>query len=145
MGCNIHLLIEKKNKNGCWENVTLYEKLNDTSFEVVELWERDYIFYSLIANVRNYDDLKFISKPRGLPNDISELNLNLLTNIDYHSHSYNTLLELTNFARDIQDNPFLSNSFNKWFQTILDYIKIKEIYISDYNLLNYRIVYAFDN
>ena len=61
MDCDIHMNIEVKTENG-WE---LYSKPNI---------DRNYSLFAKLANVRNCDNkIVPISKPRGLPEDISFL------------------------------------------------------------------------
>lgn len=57
---------------------------------------RNYDMFSLLAGVRDYGDCAPISKPRGLPEDVSEY-IKYLSDrwgCDGHSHSYYTLKEL---------------------------------------------------
>lgn len=78
MGCDIHLHAEVK-INGQWHHY-LKNRI-----------ERDYRLFAKMASVRNEDNkIMPISKPKGLPNDIS-----LITKIDAdhwgadgHSHSW---------------------------------------------------------
>ena len=60
MGCDIHLYVEVKTKNG-WE---LYAHPNI---------RRNYSFFAKLANVQNNGNIKPIANARGLPKDISYL------------------------------------------------------------------------
>lgn len=60
MGCDIHTIVEIK-ENGNWKCID----------EVPEQFnKRDYKIFALLANVRNYFDIKGF-EPKGLPEDIS--------------------------------------------------------------------------
>ena len=59
MGTSIRSLIEcKNNEDGHWKAI---------EWEVIE---DNYRLFSILANVRNWDDIKPISQPRGLPDDL---------------------------------------------------------------------------
>jgi hypothetical protein len=60
MGCDIHMNIEVKTKNG-WE---LYSKPSVDRF---------YKLFAKLANVRNDFGIQPISEPRGIPDDVSYL------------------------------------------------------------------------
>ena len=79
MGCDIHFHIELLNgESNKWEH---YAAPNV---------KRNYDLFAVIADVRNYANIKPISEPKGIPDDIS-----LITSIDCerigrdgHSHSW---------------------------------------------------------
>jgi len=84
MGCDIHMNIEVKTKNG-WE---LYSKPDV---------DRNYQLFAKLANVRNYDyKINPISKLRGIPEDASYLVKKSYEyrRCDAHSASYITCGEL---------------------------------------------------
>ncbi len=66
-----------------------------------ECGRRNYSFFAILADVRNYDSESLIpiSKPRGIPINISEKVMNLAENEceDAHSHSCYTLKELLDY------------------------------------------------
>lgn len=113
MGCDIHLFTERKrsiDKIEKWVNID-YFKLNpyygidkyESQLEVVELYgSRNYRLFSILANVRNYHDNKFISLPKGFPEDSSEFvkSEKERWDGDGHSHSYFTLKELKDFRKE---------------------------------------------
>lgn len=88
MGCDIHLFIENKNSKGQWVS----EELSDNY-----LSSRNYISFSLLANVRNNFPvfIKTLHQNSGLPDDCSE---NLVKQYedtdDYHSPHWITTKEL---------------------------------------------------
>lgn len=112
MGCDIHLFTERKrhiNNEEKWVNVDnwklnpYYEKDNEDGEKEYEIcsayrW-RNYELFSFLANVRNYSNNKPISKPRGIPEDISEVVRKEVErwDSDGHSHSYFTMKELYDF------------------------------------------------
>lgn len=87
MGCDIHELVERKSPTYGWINSGCPD-LN-----------RDYELFSVLAGIRNSYNLKPISEPRGLPEDVcSEMKYNSEHwDSDGHSHSYVTLKELKEF------------------------------------------------
>jgi len=102
MGCDIHLFTERKrniNNEEKWVNVDnwklnpYYDK-NDEEEREYELnsayGNRNYTLFSLLADVRNYDDNKIISEPKGFPEDASEIvkKHNEYWEGDGHSHSF---------------------------------------------------------
>lgn len=87
MGCDIHVIIEKKNKYGFWSNA------GDPDIG------RNYEIFSVLANVRNDNGIAFISEPKGVPNDATDEFNGLVKEWepDGHSHSWVTLKEMKNF------------------------------------------------
>ena len=103
MGCDIHLYCEQKYKDDWYSadnyriNASYGEYDLEPKLEVVHLYDgRDYILFSILADVRNYSNNDYISKPKGIPNDISEGVKKELEKWhgDSHSHSYFTAKEL---------------------------------------------------
>jgi len=126
MGCDIHLYTEKlqsvNNKqkwvnNDLWKINPYYSPENtdgERYLDLKQVWNgRDYNLFSILADVRNYDDNPCISQPRGIPSDASKEFIEASDNygIDGHSHSYFTLAELIEYAnnnRQIQYKGFVS-------------------------------------
>lgn len=73
------------------------------------LTDRNYMLFSVLADVRNYSDrVKPIDLPRGLPDDVS---LEVKRKSDYdgvdgHSHSWLTLRELLDYDWDGQETKY---------------------------------------
>lgn len=100
MGCDIHICVEVRDGAG-WRKLPAPPKLQDKWYaenypdEAARHWvggNRNYLLFSLLANVRNYNDWTPFAEPRGLPPD---------TFLDPehddlgdHSFSYFTLAEL---------------------------------------------------
>lgn len=63
---------------------------------------RNYTLFSILAGVRNYDELEPISPPRGIPEDASVDYLEEVNRLegDGHSHSWFTLKEILDFPWD---------------------------------------------
>lgn len=78
MGCDIHLHIEIK--------IAGIEGWQHFSHPHVH---QNYLLFSYMANVRNYDNVTPISSPKGLPPDISEVTKYCYTvdKLHYHPHS----------------------------------------------------------
>jgi hypothetical protein len=88
MGCDIHLVVEKRNGNQ-WERVLPPDEVRDPWLveqsaqetgesrwyrdRVKVTWfdDRNYNLFAILAGVRNNFDFEPISEPRGLPNDLS--------------------------------------------------------------------------
>lgn len=89
MGCDIHSFCEKLTPNG-WVGVYM------SPFS-----DRRYSVFGFLADIRNYSDVPPISLPRGLPNDVSILVKDEYGDgIDWHSSSWLTVQELTDFDYD---------------------------------------------
>lgn len=101
MGCDIHSIVEKRNKDK-WEAVgTIFEhKYNGKITLSSEPYEgRNYVLFAFLAGIRNRFDIKPIDEPRGYPEDISKETQNDLQDLwdsDGHSTSWFTLEELQN-------------------------------------------------
>ena len=92
MGCDIHLILEKK-VNDKWLGVWATDSLpNGWSLPITH---RNYEFFSNLANVRSEKPESNRNRPKGLPSNISELAKISIANIgdDGHSHSYFTVDE----------------------------------------------------
>ena len=141
MGCDIHAHIEVK-MEGEWKHFS-----NPNV-------DRNYKLFALMADVRNYKNIEPISKPKGLPN-----NLTFLTKIDYenwgidaHDESYLTVEELIELDRKwrnlnhkktmdkyletIFHTYIFGNSLTGWYQYPAD---------NHMNVEDLRIVFWFDN
>lgn len=124
MGCDIHAYGEIK-INNMWHFVS-----------EIEIF-RNYSLFALLANVRNYDDIKAISDPKGLPVDTSEVvkYYYSLWDGDAHSESYLTEKEYLHFKEKI-NNAFKEyghiNNFDSFFSE--DFLKHEK-----------RVIFWFDN
>lgn len=101
MGCDIHLFVEKRNKDGIWEavygedcmlswyknqlekatqnnddkNINFYKKRVIENSEPSLDWVydgRNYDLFALLADVRNGNGIDPISEPKGIPDDSCE-------------------------------------------------------------------------
>lgn len=144
MGCDIHLVVEKKNSSGNWEILKEEQKIN-----------RNYYLFSALANVRNAEKgeegyVEPLSNPKGLPCDSPTIKFvrDSLTDFldpymwesywdpdDTHSHSFNTLKELKEYKHRLDYFHSLENTI-KTMQKISDECGGDE---------NVRIVFCFDN
>lgn len=125
MGCDIHMFIEV-NKRGKW--VMSGERSSIS---------RDYRLFSLLANVRNYNDrMKPLSEPRGVPDDASAGYKKEVKRygVDGHSHSYFTVEE-------IRKHPWNDRKHTaKGWIPLGDFIKLK-----NRDDPNYRMPYLYDS
>ena len=110
MGCDIHVRIECKFKyegKWVWQDYTpifknpyygIYDKAPE--YEEYYIGGRWYKAFALLADVRNSEDITPISRPKGLPDDVSESVKKEYDKWgkDAHSHSYFTLMELEHFC-----------------------------------------------
>lgn len=115
MGCDIHIHVEykvlvkgrKKWQCGDYFMLNPYYGTNEyekEKYSVVDFCgDRNYLLFSVLADVRNYADNAYISEPRGLPADISKEVKAIAEDWgeDGHSHSYLTLQELLDFQKTI--------------------------------------------
>jgi len=115
MGCDIHLYTEIKhtvNNKEIWVNSDnwkynpQYIKDNvdgEYMLEVEPIYtHRNYELFSVLADVRNGGDMKYIVQPRGIPEDVSEITKVESDKMDSdgHSHSWLTLQELINYQKE---------------------------------------------
>lgn len=100
MGCDIHMFVEKlgyrynaktQNEDRVWE-MMMHE---DMAYD-----GRNYYLFSLLAGVRNYDEVLPIAEPKGFPGDVSKVVKDELDNVDIHSVSHLTVAELDKFNWD---------------------------------------------
>lgn len=106
MGCDIHIYTEVKRENK-WVHADYFRRnrykneQDKEEFTVCEIYQgRNYRLFSVLANVRNYEKLnKYISEPKGLPDNCSTFVKTLSDewDTDGHSHSFLTLKELKDY------------------------------------------------
>lgn len=101
MGCDIHIYIEQKGNDGDWYNRDYFVPTPVTSkwtkYERVPIISyRSYALFAILANIRNYDNIPYIDKPRGLPKNLSKYVWDEWEKWEPEGHaaSYFTLLEL---------------------------------------------------
>ena len=72
MGCDIHVFLEKRNKEtNKWEHLTLYKKNYDDKLEPASVFDgRNYYLFGLLAGVRGF--VEPLVDPRGIPDDLSD-------------------------------------------------------------------------
>lgn len=128
MGCDIHMFSERlpyKPAEECelleWSNADLFminkfyveadeERADENKFDIVEiLGDRNYLLFSLLADVRNSFDITPLSEPKGIPSDCSRFieEKKEYWDSDGHSHSWFTLHELKEHRKHMIDNPEL--------------------------------------
>jgi hypothetical protein len=137
VGCDSHVYIEVKGRNGRWglredkeryrarrdrENLD-YNEMRDLWHPAVEyLTDRNYRLFAALADVRNSgDSIKPLFPNRGVPLDASKAALKRLDCCDYHSHTYFTLQELMDVDWDehccAMKYGLLADEYLEWKET----------------------------
>lgn len=110
MGCDIHIVAEVK-ENGVWrENTDAvfpnpdYEPRSTSEwakdkFKVSPYDSRHYIWFAILAGVRNRNLLNPVSEPKGFPSNVSESSQRMQEEwgCDLHSQSYLTYTEFEKY------------------------------------------------
>jgi hypothetical protein len=164
MGCDIHLVLERKHKDK-WVGVYDYgyRTLPPGFFEKHYSEEGKYIegrWFSYACKRRNYEAFAKMAgvrgegpDPKGMPDDASDLSLMISDHwgIDGHSHSWLTLPEAVEIFLSCEED-----QANLWFAPdaetdvrraacYLHYFGVDDI-DQEYNRVeDYRIVFWFDN
>jgi hypothetical protein len=149
MGCDIHMCVEilKDNK---WHNIDYFKRdIESGETTYVPIWsDRCYGLFSILANVRNDDNIIPISEPKGLPDDISSLTQEVYDywEEDAHSKSYLLLSELKKYDK----NKLSEYPTEKNFDDLIHRLEIRhnENWKSGMDVYpdnNIRIVFWFDN
>lgn len=143
MGCDIHMNIEIKNKDGKWERYNWEDEYivgkyddGEPKYDWGEIFKnpldinRNYDLFAILANVRNGygfagcdtgDGFVPISLPRGLPRDVSD-EVKAKSDrwgVDGHSHTFLTLEELLKYnwkARSTKHRGWVSEGEYKTFK-----------------------------
>jgi len=137
MGCNIHGFIEVLS----WPNSerTPWQAVHEIPYT------RNYVFYAVLAGVRNYCGVVPISEPKGMPKDPS-----MMSRVeaeedgpDGHTHSWLKYRELKEYD---------------WLQTVEDFMIIDKVHVffkalmgemrflsGEYGEEGVRMVFWFDN
>lgn len=108
MGCDIHMHVEYKTTNWitkkeCWYCGDYYRQCRHDEYGnnmLVPIYDkRNYALFAVLADVRNYGDTEYIDRPRGLPEDVTDVVRESYEDWrgDAHSCSYFTLKELIDF------------------------------------------------
>lgn len=120
MGCDIHVTLERYNKESKrWEPLNLYKKNPDDTFEPIPVYDgRNYELFGLLAGVRGSSHFfkggyGYIVEPRGLPEDMSsyaqfkwEEGKDEDGRVWWHTPTWYDFCELENYA-------YLLDDFNK--------------------------------
>lgn len=154
MGADIHMYIEYKDNNGKWK---LNEKQRceackglESNFDCndcfgngyieCEIW-RNYLLFSILADIRNEGDIIPISRPKGIPADASEEYIKISNNdLGNHSHSYHTLKQLKKCKGKYYGNKYDWEFLKGYLPKNLE--KLAQKHGGDDNI---RIVFFFDN
>ena len=137
MGCNIHGHIEVRQYPEHSPNYW-YSVHPITNY-------RNYIFYAVIADVRNGFDLPIISKPKGLPNDVGMMAKidSKEMGLDGHSHSWLTYDELLNYTWIYRTPDFVVyDEVHPYFKALMSEL---DCLVNEFGVENVRVVFWFDN
>lgn len=98
MGCDIHIMAERKTADGTYEAIT---DVNFTEGQAPFDW-RSYGMYGFLADVRNYSAIPPIAERGGWPVDVSGAAADLYNDwgIDAHSPGWLSVAELAAFDYD---------------------------------------------
>lgn len=133
MGCDIHLAVERRNGNA-WERVLPPPEVYDPwlleqararpddayyneRVKVVWFDDRNYNLFAILADVRNYFGFAPISKPRGLPSDMSPA-LHALAGEDVEIDALDA--EIINDAEDEETNDVSLGDHSQTWLTLRD-------------------------
>lgn len=95
MGCDIHIVAQRRNEGGGYETITGNFTEGSAPFD----W-RGYGMFAFLAGVRNYSAVTPISEPRGLPDDMDRSTEEYEELSDCHSCSWLSVEELAAFDYD---------------------------------------------
>jgi len=155
MGCDIHGWVEvKKDYLDWWIGIIKIDWIAD----------RNYTMFACLANVRNYDNVKPISEPKGIPKDVSDEAKEDIEGwgVDGHSHTWLTWKEIKEY--DWYNNKYYEHRVIEFTKDGIKKVKpewksMKEAISSGWQLLfdlmerlakeygdeNVRLVIWFDN
>lgn len=130
MGCDIHLVVERRRQGEKWIGIFS----SDNAPGRPKIAQRDYDFFSKIANVRGSGG----RYPRNVPKDISDLAWDeyMASPTDHHSASHETLAEFCDVYLSV--NP---SAARKEFAAF-DLFGLDPSYPEN---CEYRVVFWFDN
>lgn len=155
MGCDIHLVVQKRiDSNAPW---TCVQKVITDEYEdsktTLESWydTRNYTVFAILANVRNGGRFKFISDPRGIPEDmkgqVDDRDSYLGFWLGEHSHSFVSLRELMNvdWSEEVGNRalgPKIGDAAGDFYSEFLPKLAALGREVGEDNV---RIVFGFDN
>ena len=152
MGCDIHLVLEKKDTNtGRWVG------LHDFSRDILDATSAKRLSINFPARHRNYERFAALAgvrgegpEPKGLPEDASDLTRMVLDNdSDLHSHTWYSLKEAVEIFDRTDGSPIAQKVAAKLTgETLIGplhrYFGI-EVDSQFDKIENYRLCIAFDN
>lgn len=155
MGCDIHIVLERKDKDrDCWVGARSYKYFAKTllaenyegHYAGFIIKQRNYAFFNDLCGVRG-DGSKFGYTPKGLPEDASSMTLfELGDDTDLHSHSWVTMQELhpvmaKHFGAALVKRRLTDQHAPDVLRTYVD----DDIGDAHAPLEDWRLVFAFDN
>ncbi len=146
MGCDIHLVLEKKHE-GKWVAIDTFKshhRLRPTKDDIMDGWSspvarsRNYARFAKLAGVRGDGP-----EPLGIPNDASETTKYLVADrgSDGHSHSWLPMMAAATIFLATQPIDGLSDGVTKFPEDY--FFNASPLDVDDAK--NYRVVFWFDN
>lgn len=150
----MHVLIERKDENGNWQQVKLYRKDKYTGkLEIVDPYPgRCYDLFSILAGVRGaYDPIKY---PTGVPQDMSD---DVRKSYEYweddmHSATSYDMMELAywvekfkNFEKDDEEAKERYELLKGFYDDMVAYISFVEYFFYLTGVNQYRVIMWFDS
>ena len=97
MGCDIHIYVEQRQADGSWSKVDWPSARPDDYIDGPFDWRSYGVFGFLGYEGRNYSEVPALAEIRGLPEDVSTSVREDSDGIDWHSHSWLSVDELSAF------------------------------------------------
>jgi hypothetical protein len=166
MGCDIHIVLERKDKdNDRWVGLRQLSYIdvgpldlsgavmpNEARYICWKIARRDYAFFYRLAGVRGYDEpvpMQPLSE-RGLPDDMSHLSSFVLgSDSDLHSHSWVDMRELIPILLHIKEDAAVPDLVATKLEDSEPDISVLHRWVSDdieiEHIDDWRLVFAFDN
>ncbi|KQO17225.1 hypothetical protein [Paenibacillus sp. Leaf72] len=173
MGTDIHCFVEQKmyryaglDDTGIWISIDkwtksrwaiLYPERNEEAPWVVEredmiFKDRNYYLFAILANIRNSEQMPFISEPRGLPDDVSpEIRLQMKYG-EYHSTTWFTAKEILEydwnqvfeFEDETMDGKVFIDTVN-YMECSRAFLDVVKRLVARENPSNMRLIITFDS
>jgi hypothetical protein len=97
---NVEFLISKKNRRLIVSETGVEDDYWDNVLDCIPVYSgRDYVLFGILAGVRVTDIPMVVPMPKGIPNDVSSITLDIINAYgrDGHTHSWLTLKELKDY------------------------------------------------
>lgn len=159
MGCDIHLVLERRVDNKTWVGIRSMTYMPTEGLSLLahqgtippllyitgwKLKMRDYDFFAAVAQVRGDDPKGELE--RGLPDDLSELSqMEIGYDDDLHSHSWLTVEEMCRQILRVKEGVETAPALIEKSAIVDCAHRWIDLHIEEDTLDEWRIVFAFDN